>query len=597
MELVYLWVEDYKNIKRQGFNFSPNYDVEFKPVYENAKLIESSKLIIEKKNNSLHNFFGKNINITAIVGENGSGKSTLLEIINENYFKENTKLFFIYKKIEKEEPIKFFYCKYNLAEKIQSNLNLDNSINLNDMHYSSSNEIDTLSIYYSNTITELGTNLFDRNFYDRIIEKNGISLSHELNNTKLYKDKFLKDYFISKSGFRTIFNTYQINQKIKSIIFIKESKINFKFFPKKIFINNISNNPNLDKLLTLVNDKDKHFIKERFGFSKKQDKSINLIRNIVVNILVEINDNSQLFFGIKSRNYFFDLLNSFNDKLSDFISKLESLKEKCRDYNDESNNFVKNIKSFSVICTKFFSSTNNELTWEINIKDFDINILNFYNKITKSIDKFLSFSWEKSLSGGEENLLYQFARIYSNCENTLKKNIDILLDEGENTLHPSWQREYIKKYIDFSNLLIEKIDRLEKINIIVCTHSPFVLSDIPKENIIFLEEGKQVYPFENRQTFGANIHTLLSHGFFMKDGLMGEFAKSKIDKAIEYLNQKVLTKDEIEYCENIISIIGEPIIKRQLQKMLDSKRLSEIDVIKKQIEELQKELATKENKK
>jgi len=23
MELVYLWVEDYKNIKRQGFNFSP----------------------------------------------------------------------------------------------------------------------------------------------------------------------------------------------------------------------------------------------------------------------------------------------------------------------------------------------------------------------------------------------------------------------------------------------------------------------------------------------------------------------------------------------------------------------------------------------
>ncbi|MDZ7818513.1 MAG: hypothetical protein U5K55_07810 [Aliarcobacter sp.] len=38
--------------------------------------------------------------------------------------------------------------------------------------------------------------------------------------------------------------------------------------------------------------------------------------------------------------------------------------------------------------------------------------------------------------------------------------------------------------------------------------------------------------------FGANIHTLLSHGFFMKDGLMGEFAKGKIDLAIKYLNQK-----------------------------------------------------------
>ncbi len=26
MELLYLWIEDYKNIKQQGFNFSPLYD-------------------------------------------------------------------------------------------------------------------------------------------------------------------------------------------------------------------------------------------------------------------------------------------------------------------------------------------------------------------------------------------------------------------------------------------------------------------------------------------------------------------------------------------------------------------------------------------
>ncbi len=26
MELVYLWVEDYKNIQKQGFNFSPRFE-------------------------------------------------------------------------------------------------------------------------------------------------------------------------------------------------------------------------------------------------------------------------------------------------------------------------------------------------------------------------------------------------------------------------------------------------------------------------------------------------------------------------------------------------------------------------------------------
>ena len=34
MELVYLWVEDYKNIQKQGFNFSPRLECEFKYRYE-----------------------------------------------------------------------------------------------------------------------------------------------------------------------------------------------------------------------------------------------------------------------------------------------------------------------------------------------------------------------------------------------------------------------------------------------------------------------------------------------------------------------------------------------------------------------------------
>ena len=34
MELVYLWVEEYKNIKNQEFNFSPRFGCEFFPEYE-----------------------------------------------------------------------------------------------------------------------------------------------------------------------------------------------------------------------------------------------------------------------------------------------------------------------------------------------------------------------------------------------------------------------------------------------------------------------------------------------------------------------------------------------------------------------------------
>ena len=59
MELVYLWVDNYKNIKNQGFNFSPRFECEFKPEYKqkgnNNSLIshlqfQSTLNIIDKKN-------------------------------------------------------------------------------------------------------------------------------------------------------------------------------------------------------------------------------------------------------------------------------------------------------------------------------------------------------------------------------------------------------------------------------------------------------------------------------------------------------------------------------------------------------------------
>ena len=185
----------------------------------------------------------------------------------------------------------------------------------------------------------------------------------------------------------------------------------------------------------------------------------------------------------------------------------------------------------------------------------------------------------------------------NHSESEENENTFFLIDEPDTTFHPNWQRKYISQLLNIYK------NYKKNIHLIITSHSPFILSDLPKQNVIFLEKDEKTGNCINTtdkvdlNPFGANIHTLLSHGFFMKDGLMGEFAKDKIDTAIKYLNQKILTQDELDYCENIISIIGEPIIKRQLQKMLDSKKLSEIDIIKKQIAELQEELEKKENKK
>jgi len=160
----------------------------------------------------------------------------------------------------------------------------------------------------------------------------------------------------------------------------------------------------------------------------------------------------------------------------------------------------------------------------------------------------------------------------------------IYLDEPDITLHPDWQKKFL---YELQQMLIKL---KKKVHVIVTTHSPFLLSDLPKENIIFLQDGKQVYP--DIETFGANIHTLLSHGFFMKDGLMGEFAKEKINETIKFLNGEDSTiKDEKE-AKKIIHSIGEPFLQQKLSKMFYEK----FETQKQQrIKELQAELKRLEN--
>lgn len=131
------------------------------------------------------------------------------------------------------------------------------------------------------------------------------------------------------------------------------------------------------------------------------------------------------------------------------------------------------------------------------------------------------------------------------------------------------------------------------------SHSPFLLSDIPKENVIFLEKDKSTGNCINVtknieiNTFGANIHSLLSNGFFMKDGLMGEFSKNKIEEVIKYLDEEESKINSKEEAQNIIEIIGEPILKNTLVSMYEKrfyKNESKLEVLKRKQKEIENEI-------
>lgn len=541
MELVYLWVKNYKNIVEQGFNFSPRFRCEYDK--------DKKKLTIDENKNYV-SIFPDNINITAIVGENGSGKSSLVKFIRlflKIFLKEDaTRSRF--EPLSISQSLMIFYDK-----KKNKFLCLDYEINCN-----SKVKYDIEYIYEKNTfknIDFLKDTIFPVLDYSLTYDR----LMHNFSYREDYDTKFLNFpdksqravYFLDEEAktMKKIFQNYkELNDKKQWAIFEDF------FHPQFI---TISFNRERVRGGSNINDRkdDRYIIKYLNDLRNKEEKITVKFLNLLNEIEYE-NERLKKIKELKEEEYKFEAL---------FDRNISYVTMNRKRINMEYIIFKFNISDI----------TQDEIDYLLKLSSTDIFGIDIIDKNDKKFNE---------LSFGEQQLLKVLNIIYFLANTKDIEKLLIFLDEIDIGFHPEWQKKVIKYILQLTKIMEDK-----EFHLLVSSHSPFILSDIPNQNIIFLnkdEKGncKNVTNETNITTFGANIHTLLSHGFFMKDGLMGEFAKEKIDLAIKYLNQKILTEDELNYCENIISIIGEPIIKRELQKMLDSKRLNEIDKIYDEIE-------------
>lgn len=128
------------------------------------------------------------------------------------------------------------------------------------------------------------------------------------------------------------------------------------------------------------------------------------------------------------------------------------------------------------------------------------------------------------------------------------------------------------------NRLVEDIKDLignsNKTQIIVATHSPIFLSDIPKANILFLKnEDNQCKVDDNcfhYDTFGNNVHTLFLDSFFLsEEGTMGDFAEYKINEILRNLRSNTKINDKDSKIINTINCIGDKLIKNKLLELYE----------------------------
>jgi predicted ATP-dependent endonuclease of OLD family len=553
MQLLYIWIEDYKNIYRQGFNFSSQHRFEFIPEINNENKIDGE--LIKKEDNPHHieNFFGENITeITAIIGENGAGKSSLLESIGTIL---DNKYILVFKKFDT-----IYY---------ESNTTFKTDIPKGTYYENQNERICYYNPYFTSESPTLSRGISN-------ISTNGFVERQSLSNQSFYVEEIRRQsYFISSLGHQLSQFTfipeevYLFHSYSQSISSISLSEKLIEFVKGDISDNNFELKMKVSFILSVC------IHRHLGGFKDKIEK-------IFTNITEKAIDRAITFI---SKLPITDSSNPINPK-----KLVESLKEMIEYLKSNKTQITYRDNGIS------FSFTNNDKKEQIDQTEPSEPFwksLSYLHALPNDIPIF-SFHYLKNdkmvvLSLGETALLNLFSRIYAYQNKTFHT---FLIDEGELGFHPQWQKSYLKILID----VLPKIFSHNRIQIILTSHSPFFVSDLPKDNIIFLEKGndgkcKVSSLKDHKDTFGANIHTLFTDSFFMKGGLIGDFATQKINSLIEIL-QKDITQIENDE-DNIrktIEMIGEPIIKRQLIKMLEDKMTLSAIGINKKINEMSKEM-------
>ncbi len=531
MELLYVWVESYGNIKRQGFNFSSNYWFE---VDENNNLLDKTEE--RKKNGKLNEqpekFFGDNIsNITAIVGKNGSGKSTLLNAIMSMEF--NGVIIFKLdngeRRVYYSEKIKIVNSlgdykpySYEIAKDsgclLPSNTDLKNISEKIKNVKTDNNKM--IPLYFDNIFNAEKNHLFMcYNFYSYSMIGNiddNISTNHEffVNN---YKDelkyvsnetknfiKFLKLNILPKGKDEKEF--IRIPKKLyirnKNISEVKVTYEKIKCFMKTFVFNMIilfiekNCEPNRDydiyikSPLSVIKD----FLAPKNEIEKKEQESI---KNIKEKVESEISEIVNEILKLKSFDYnsIFKVLNEgiVVDNLKvgrNYFVPSSPIDLKTMNKVEEKplidkyihiiiavQEFYNKCKDDSIVCKE------NEEELELNFSSLDTNVI---SNLLESIkgnsiqEHFFIYDFDIKFSSGEKGLLTLFSRVLNKKEKILditNKTVLFLLDEPDIFAHPEWQR----KLINNLKIGLERIFDNKKIfQIILTSHSPFVTSDLPR---------------------------------------------------------------------------------------------------------------------
>jgi len=155
--------------------------------------------------------------------------------------------------------------------------------------------------------------------------------------------------------------------------------------------------------------------------------------------------------------------------------------------------------------------------------------------------------------------------------------LTVLMDEPETYLHPEYCREFIDKTVK----VLERRNPELQLQLIITTHSPFMLSDTISSQVTrvdYDEDGECIVQEPtDKPYFAANILSIMADGFFL-DYTIGEYSRAFLTEKFRFLrnlaeSDKPITTEELSQVNKIRTIlpyIGDEMIRHCFEMLIST---------------------------
>lgn len=610
MKLIYCYIEHFRNIENQDVSLSDEFDCRYR----------DSKIFIEKREkNPLMDYIYDNgfmSNLRIIVGKTGSGKTNFLQLIGMDWWNRKSTAdgdaYLLLYKMHNEND--FFVEEVGLGNKTRAycfTYDFDKHEILKYIPAAYDDHEDTYIINafdryafascpYDNVRQE---QMFDNNqFIPRKITQYGkSSVSMEC--------EFLKEYL-------SHFSEKSIKRRVSFVIGWKnwQNKIQSDLDEKLIKREYWTYKDRAEE------QRDKNFRNGQYNkpieYDKKSTPKSRFIHDLMVDFAIYLRKWAELVEYEFPEKYYpytgivYDLGIEDPRELPDgkkmgILKRIDWLCQYIDYHTDEitSNRGLvwqigSDIRDLFHLLGKMDDKYFTDTEFSIPVMNIDVNGKTVMRDVFERMEQYrpgqigvfteclLPYHWSY-VSSGE----YQYAKIWGVLEEygvrvkmmtqgqkyseAIQPNLILLLDEPENYMHPEMCRTFIRNL----NVLLSKRNPNAELQVLISTHSPFMLSDVMASQVIKMdydENGKCVISESEKPYYAANIHSIMADGFFL-EYTIGEQArifledKFKLLQRLTCMNRNLSSseKEELTMIRSLIPNIGDALIRHCFCIMLE----------------------------